>query len=156
MEPSDWLISALPNSLINCPFDSFDSFDSFENIESVNKIWLQLNTAVPAVPANKEQNTIYNSVTHGIYDLKKENIIDIRELNRLKENKVLVDIIHKNIQYKQCELRTQHLKNRIAAYAASHPQVSTDNIASCIAFARYTLLKDLSVDDNNIVIHGYH
>ena len=40
MEPSDWLISALPNLLIFCPFDLFDSF---ENIESLTDFRLQLN-----------------------------------------------------------------------------------------------------------------
>ena len=98
---------------------------------------------------NEELNINYKPLTHGIYDLKKEYIINTRELNRLKEAKHFVDIVHKNAQHKQCKLRTRHSKNLIAAYAALHPQISTDNIASCISLARYTLLKDLSAEANH-------
>ena len=85
----------------------------------------------------------YDSKTHGTYRKSTHVVISKIEETKLKRASSFFECLKKTMNHKKCELRTQHTKLLLAAFASSHPQITPSSLELCLALARYTLLHDI-------------
>ena len=97
----------------------------------------------PILPNQHNDNTQYKT-----YDSITEVKISKIEWRKFRAHSAFMVQLIKAVTYKQCKSVSLHSRHMTAAYAASHPQIASDNIQTCIALARYTLLHDIAYSVN--------
>ena len=125
------------------PLDPFPTSVEIRTITHIEETTSTTSTKLPSASPNT-----YNPKTHVVHDIKYKFAMDTKQYNVYQRALNFVEQLETVMTKTRCDLSTKS-KLIISAFAAAHPQVSTDNIELIGSLSRYILLSDANVNSKS-------